>query len=123
MNVMVAGSRPITDYDFVSNNIRDILIKNNIDISNITIISGGAKGVDLLAKRFALENNTGYLEFLPNWGQFGKSAGIKRNIEMLENSNFIICFWDGKSKGTKFVINYCNKKKVPFEVVINEPAV
>ena len=56
------------------------------------IISGGAKGADTLAKRYAAENNIPMKEFLPNWDTFGKSAGYLRNKEIVENCDGLVAF-------------------------------
>lgn len=67
------------------------------------IISGGALGVDTSAKQYAYE-------------KYGRSAPLKRNITIIENADLVIAFWDGASKGTKYVIDNCKRKNVAVEV-------
>lgn len=56
--------------------------------SNITeIISGGARGVDTSAKKYALENGVKLAEFLPEYDKFGRGAPLKRNITIIENAD------------------------------------
>jgi len=100
MRTIIAGSRGITDYDFVNGIIRD----SGILIS--TIISGGAKGVDSLAIRYAKDNNIPYELFIPDWDKYGKRAGILRNCEMGDVADALIAIWDGTSRGTKHMIDY-----------------
>ena len=80
------------------------------------IVSGGARGIDECAKNYATENGIKYVEFLPQYNVYGRVAPLKRNIEIIEYSNLVIAFWDGKSKGTDFVIKEC--KKIGREVKI-----
>lgn len=91
------------------------LILNTSDISfylpaAVTeIVSGGAKGVDTLAKNFAIENNYKYIEFLPDYEKYGKAAPLRRNDKIIDYSNLVLALWDGKSKGTEYVINKCKE--------------
>lgn len=82
-----------------------------------TIVSGGAKGVDTYAKNFANKNNIHLREFLPEYGKYGRQAPILRNIQIVENSDSVLAFWDGKSPGTKFTIDYANKKGKPVRII------
>ena len=43
-------------------------------------------------------------EFKPEYAKFGKAATHIRNDVMIKNADRFLCFWDGKSKGTKSVI-------------------
>ena len=104
MKVAIIGSRTI----FIEN------IKDYIPQGTTEIVSGGAKGVDTCAKLFAESNNITYSEFLPDYKKYGRAAPIVRNRLIVDSADIIIAFWDGTSKGTKSVIDYCNKagKKV-----------
>ena len=42
--------------------------------------------------------------FPANWAEFGKGAGLIRNKKMAKYADALIAFWDGKSKGTKNMI-------------------
>lgn len=80
------------------------------------IISGGAKGVDTSAKKYALQKGIKLTEYLPQYSLYGRAAPIKRNITIIENADIVIAFWDGKSHGTKFVIDYCKKHHKPIKI-------
>lgn len=80
------------------------------------IISGGARGIDTSARRYAQKHNIQILEFLPNYDLYGRSAPIIRNNIIVENAELVIAFWDGKSKGTQYVINRCRKTNTPIRV-------
>ena len=82
---------------------------------NVTeIVSGGAKGVDACARKYATHNKIMLTEFLPEYSKYGKAAPLKRNIQIIEYADEVLAFWDGKSKGTKHVSDSCEKlgKKV-----------
>lgn len=82
-----------------------------------TIVSGGAKGVDTLARKFAVNNGIPILEFLPEYEKFGRKAPLIRNRKIVENCDFLIAFWDGFSRGTKFTIDYATKRGVPSRII------
>lgn len=65
------------------------------------IVSGGAIGIDTNAKNFAIENNIKLVEFLPDYKQYGKKAPLERNTKIVQYSDVIYAFWDGRSRGTK----------------------
>lgn len=81
------------------------------------IVSGGAKGIDTSAREYANSNGIKLTEFLPEYGKYGRSAPLKRNLQIIDYADLILAFWDGKSKGTKYVIDNCksrNKKVLVF---------
>ena len=68
---------------------------------NITeIVSGGAKGADGFAERYAKEKNIPLKVFKAGWDKYGKRAGYIRNKEIWEYADQGIAFWDGRSRGT-----------------------
>lgn len=103
MKVAIIGSRGFNDYEFLKSKLLEHV--KSIEC----ILSGGAKGADSLAERFAIEYNIPTKIFLPDWKQFGRSAGIVRNKEIVKESDHCFIFWDGESKGTKSVIDFCKK--------------
>ena len=78
------------------------------------IVSGGARGIDSCAKEYAVSHGITITEFLPEYNKYKKGAPLKRNIKIVQYADEVLAFWDGKSKGTEFVINYCrlSDKKV-----------
>ena len=98
MKVIIAGSRSITDYDAVKKAIEDSGWKDAISL----VISGGARGVDTLGERWATEEGIVFERFLPEYTMYyGKSAPITRNRKMAERADALILVWDGKSRGSK----------------------
>lgn len=80
------------------------------------IISGGAKGIDACAAKYAKENGIKLLEILPDYSGFGRAAPIKRNEQIVNHADYVLIFWNGESKGTKHVISYCEKTKKDFQI-------
>lgn len=110
MKVAVIGSREFTDFD----------IAPYIPENTTEIVSGGAVGVDTVAKRYALKNNIKYKEFLPEYQKYGRRAPLVRNDAIIDYSDLVMAFWNGHSKGTKYVINQCQKKCVPLYIYMPE---
>jgi len=79
----------------------------------ITIISGGARGADSLAEQFAQEYSYVVKIFHAEWDKYGKSAGYRRNIDIVNNCNLLVAFWDGTSRGTKHSIDIATKQGKP----------
>lgn len=105
MKYAVIGSRSFCDYAVFEKEL------NKYDISEI--ISGGAKGTDQLAERYAHANSIPIHIFKPDWQQYGKGAGVIRNKEIINACDAVIAFWDGKSKGTQSSINFARNKGKP----------
>ena len=55
-------------------------------------------------------------EFLPEYERYGRSAPLKRNLQIIDYADEVIAFWDGMSHGTRFVIENCKRKNVPIKV-------
>lgn len=119
VNIAVIGSRNFNDYEFVENIVSEVIadMKNQTISDTITIVSGGAKGTDLLAERFANQHSFPLLIFRPDYKSFGKAAPIRRNREILEHSDMVIAFWDGESKGTRYMIENAEKLQIKTKIV------
>lgn len=114
--LLVVGSRGISNYTFVASILDEILSKVR-ESYTIEIVSGGARGVDSLAERYASENDYSMKVFPANWDKHGKSAGYIRNDEMFQyisktNRCGVVAFWDGESKGTQHSIHLAEKYHV-----------
>ena len=108
MKIAIAGSRDYTNYDEASKYI-DMCIRELAEDKDIIILSGRCRGADLLGERYANEHGYKTELFPARWDRYGKTAGIIRNKEMVNAADCIICFWDGKSKGTGALINLAQK--------------
>lgn len=108
MKVAVIGSRGLSVTD-----LGRYLPENTTEI-----VSGVARGVDTSAREYALSHGIKLTEFLPEYTRFGRSAPLKRNITIIEYADIVLAFWDGKSRGTKFVIDNCRRLGVEVRIYI-----
>jgi hypothetical protein len=110
MKVAVIGSRGFNNYELVKKTL------TNIEIT--LLVSGGADGADSLGERYAIENNIETKIFLPDWEKYKRAAGMIRNTDIVNESELVVAFWDGTSKGTLDSINKAKKtnKKI---IIIN----
>ena len=103
MKVAVIGSRGL-----LVENLGDYLPEGTTEI-----VSGGAAGVDACAREYAQRHGLELTEYLPEYTRYGRAAPLKRNITIIENADLVLAFWDGTSRGTKYVIDNCKKRKIP----------
>lgn len=106
MKVAVIGSRGLT-----VQNLGNYLPKETTEI-----VSGGAKGIDTCAREYAHAHNIKLTEFLPEYEKYGRNAPLKRNDTIIKNSDMVLAFWDGNSRGTKYVIDKCKEIGVIIKV-------
>jgi predicted Rossmann fold nucleotide-binding protein DprA/Smf involved in DNA uptake len=114
MKLAVIGSRNFNDYEQLKKEINKLSFSKDIN----EIISGGAKGADSLAEKYANEYRIKLTVFKPDWN-IGKHAGFLRNTQIIESSDAVIAFWDGQSKGTLDSLNKA-KKLNKIVVIINQ---
>ena len=100
MKIAIIGSRTLC-----ISNLQDYLPS---DISEI--VSGGAKGIDTCAKKYAIDHHIKLTEFLPDYSKYGRSAPLIRNIQIVEYADEVIAFWDGQSNGTVFTLKEAKKR-------------
>ena len=102
----IVGGRDFEDYDF----LKKVLNEKFDNLSFVEcIVSGGAKGVDTLAERYAKELRVPMIIFRPDYKRYGRGAAIIRNTQIIEYSDVVYAFWDGKSNGTRDAINKAQK--------------
>lgn len=112
--VIIAGGREFNDYELLSTKC-DFFFSNRRPTA---IVCGEARGADTLGKRYAKEHGIPVRSFPADWNTYGKKAGYIRNEEMAQNADALIAFWDGKSPGTKNMIELAQKKGLAYRVVI-----
>jgi len=106
MKVAVIGSRSLI--------VRDLAVYLPEGVTEI--VSGGARGIDSCAKSYAIACGIKITEFLPDYDNYGKAAPFKRNIQIIEYADEVVAIWDGKSRGTAFVIDECRRRGKPVTI-------
>lgn len=112
--VIIAGGRDFTNYEVLKYAVNEKLS----GITEVEIVCGGAAGADELGKWYANEMGLGIKEFPADWKKHGKAAGPIRNLEMANYADALIAFWDGKSKGTKDMIDKAKTKNLRVQIVL-----
>jgi hypothetical protein len=113
LKIIIAGSRNFNDYNLLEQKV-DFYIGENQDIE---IISGTARGADKLGERYAINKELKLKRFPADWQKYGKKAGYLRNEEMAKYASHAIIFWDGKSKGTGYMIELCKKYNINYRII------
>jgi len=110
LKVAVIGSRGITVPD----------LEKYLPPETTEIVSGGAKGVDTSAREYAEAHNIKLTEFLPEYEKYGRGAPLKRNLQIIGYADLVLAFWDGKSRGTKYVIENCKERGVEVKIFLTK---
>ena len=124
-NVVIAGSRSITDkrkvFPYIKEGLVELAEKFEPHVFKVKkIISGGARGIDSLAEEFALAYNIPFKRMDADWDQYGKKAGHLRNAEMAEKGDALILIWDGESRGSKNMLSEAKRKNLKIVEVLEE---
>jgi hypothetical protein len=106
--IAIIGSRTLSDYNLIEEKVKAFIEVCNC--SRFEIVSGGAKGVDSLAKIFAQKYNYKLVEFLPDYKTHGRSAPLRRNKQIVDYADIVFAFQSNQSKGTQSVIDYARNK-------------
>jgi len=112
VRVGVVGCRYCNDYAIIKKELDALHSKTRIDL----IVSGGAKGVDTLAEKWARENNIPCKVYLPNLA-WGKKGYAMRNQQIVDLATHLLAFPSEQSKGTLITINMAKKSGIPVNVI------
>jgi len=111
-NVIIAGGRDFADEDLLFKKA-SALAKS---LYGMTVICGGARGADTLGAKWAQHYGLEVTYMPADWKAHGKAAGPIRNRAMAEIGDVLLAFWDGKSTGTKSMINLALQKGLEVHV-------
>lgn len=116
--VIIAGSREFTDYEFLKSKC-DYYLSNKIKTHEVIIVSGHARGADVLGERYAREKGLKLLTFPADWDKYGNSAGYRRNCKMADIANACIGFTIKglDCKGTRQMLKIANNKKLKIQEI------
>lgn len=105
--LVIAGGRNFQDFDLLCKSVDKALSLRRPQ--PIEIVCGMCKGADILGLEYAEIRGYKVIHMHAAWYKYGKSAGYRRNEDMAKISDASIVFWDGKSKGTKHMIDLTKK--------------
>lgn len=98
----IVGSRTCTDKFIVNETIDEFVLRHGIPK---LVVSGGAKGADTLGEEWAKKHKIPIKIFKPIWkdktGKFDRSAGIRRNTDIVNACTHMVAFPSEKGKGTQ----------------------
>jgi hypothetical protein len=95
MKLIIAGSRNVyPEWQLID------ALAMQFDLGITEVVSGGAKGVDTAAERFAEAAKLPFKLFPADWDKYGKGAGFIRNEQMAKYADALLAVWDGFSRGT-----------------------
>ena len=117
VKMAIIGSRHTgtVDFNLVMDELRKQM-KNTI----VEVISGGAKGYDTMAALWATLRGIAVTELRPDYKKHGRAATFIRNRAIVDRADVVVAFWDGKSRGTKYTIDYAEKKNIDIIIVNTE---
>lgn len=104
MKVIIAGSRDVT---FPLLHVVRAVDESGWMITEV--VSGCARGVDEHGEQWAKRRDIPVKRFPADWDRHGRAAGPIRNRQMAQYADALIAIWDGKSRGTKNMIDEMNK--------------
>ena len=106
--LIVAGGRDFSDTALFLNTMQRV--EQELSEYSVSLVSGMAKGADKMGWQFARDQGITCHPFPANWNKYGKAAGFRRNQQMADFSDGLVAFWDGKSHGTKHMIDTMAKQ-------------
>jgi len=116
--LIVCGGLDFADYERMKRELDALFAA----LENVALVSGGARGADALAERYAAERGILIRVFPAEWQRYGKAAGPIRNRAMLayarKEQPLVAAFWNGKSRGTANMLRQARSKGVPCRVFL-----
>ena len=134
IRLIIAGSRDFNDYELlekeVDNYLLSIIEKVEVNLCDqyllstgelfdlpIEVVSGTARGADMLGEQYAKKRNLPIKFFVPNWSQNGRGAGYIRNEEMAKYSTDAVIFILSGSKGSSHMAKTAKKYNLGLKVI------
>lgn len=115
MKLAIIGSRSFDDDVLFCEQLNAFCKKYNEQPT--VIISGGAKGADTLAEKYAKEHGCELIVFKPDYKRYGRGAAFIRNRLIVDHADRVLAFWNGKSTGTQYTIEYAKKHNKSVDII------
>lgn len=84
---------------------------------HIDVIVGDAIGADDIGRIWARVNQLNCTVIAAKWRAYGKSAGHRRNPDIINPAKYVVAFWDGISAGTEGSINIAKTKEKKLKII------
>lgn len=116
LKVAVVGSRRASGYS-----VEQII--SHLPPATSELVSGGAAGIDTMAEEAAKRLDLPIKIFYPDYQVNGRLAPLIRNSQIVEYADFVLAFWDHKSRGTANTLSRCVQANKPFRIIsLNPPS-
>jgi len=119
--VLICGDRNWTNWSVIQEQVCHMAIGSAaLTGEKLTIIQGGCRGADRIAKQCCNASRVNCLTFDAEWDRYGPAAGPIRNRLMLDQKpDMVIAFHDNlrKSKGTRDTVMEARKRGIPVMVI------
>ena len=112
MKILICGSREDFDPERAKQHLEEFIKKHRND----SFIHGGARGIDSIANDILKSMNLQVKVYLPDYQSYGNQAPLVRDRQMAMDCNMVVAFWNFKSRGTKYTIDYAKSHSVPVEI-------
>lgn len=110
MNIIVAGGRTERLTPPRAQALADLLWHIQPSDGRLTLLLGGARGIDSDVQAWSNPMGYPYRLYLPDWGSYGRAAGPLRNARMVADADALIAFPGGR--GTANVIQQARDKGI-----------
>ena len=111
----VSGYRGMSDYGFFCQKMQETIVFWGLGMPE-KLVSGGARGADAFAERWALAHDVAIQVIKPDWKKHGKAAGIIRNGDIINASTHLVAFPSPKGRGTQDAIKKAKARGIPTKV-------
>lgn len=107
MRVIIAGSRG--DSAPHVHVVDAMIAAKRWGIDPTVVLSGTARGIDQAGEWWAGIYDALVERYPAQWALHGRLAGKARNVKMAEKAEALVAIWDGKSPGTKHMIDVATR--------------
>jgi len=115
LRVIVAGSRLFDNYKLLKDTMDSFIGKlPEEEKKSLEFISGSAQGADIYGEVWEVNNH-----YLTRRFELTSQEKLEEMVDYAAKDNgFLIAFWDGKSSGTKKLIDLAHERNLNMKIVI-----
>ena len=117
--LLCTGCRDWSDAQAIDHQLRRFYFYCDTQGAKPWVVVGDANGADSIVREWLNSRLLPYTRYDADWSQYGKSAGPRRNAQMVLDGqpDYAVAFWDNKSRGTANCIALCRDAGVPVRIV------